>query len=197
MNENRRNVISHLFKKDDKIRSLLSQKLMEYAISNFLTIPVSQLVFEFNKYGKPELLSHSNVFFNISHCGNWLVCIVENDPVGVDIEKLVGYTTDTIDIFCSSKEKELLHLSGDPKNLYYKFWTLKAIGTGLFRDPKDVEVSFINEHQSRIILDKSYWLGRSIVINDEYVLSSVSSSSLEYHKYINISADTFYYESIS
>jgi len=115
--------------------------------------------------------------------------------VGVDIEKLVDYTTDTIDIFCSSKEKELLHLSGDPKNLYYKFWTLKAIGTGLFRDPKDVEVSFINEHQSRIILDKSYWLGRSIVINDEYVLSSVSSSSLEYHQYINISADTFYYES--
>ena len=36
--------------------------------------------------GKPYLRLHPELFFNISHSGEWIACVLGNVPVGIDIQ---------------------------------------------------------------------------------------------------------------
>ena len=39
-------------------------------------------------HGKPVLKDCTNLFFNISHSGDYAVCAVSKQPVGIDIERI-------------------------------------------------------------------------------------------------------------
>lgn len=72
---------------EDSQRSLLGDVLARYAISLKSGIKNSRLIFETNEYGKPLLKEPCTVHFNISHSGNWVVCALDNAPVGIDVEE--------------------------------------------------------------------------------------------------------------
>ena len=48
-------------------------------------IPVSEQIFTKNDWGKPRLVSHS-IEFSLSHAGNFCVCALDQNPIGVDVE---------------------------------------------------------------------------------------------------------------
>ena len=61
--------------------------LRHYALSVYLNCPEDDLIFGQTKTGKPILLSHSNIHFNISHTIHWIVIAISTlGVVGIDIE---------------------------------------------------------------------------------------------------------------
>lgn len=94
--------------------------------------------FEFNEFGKPYIKG-SDVFFNLSHSGDYVMCVISDSEVGCDIQK-IGYCKDNLAkrFFCEEEYSDITSQANDDlrKNLFYRYWTLKesfmkAIGLGL------------------------------------------------------------------
>ena len=61
---------------------LLQQAVLKsFGISEPLTIIKGE-------HGKPALRDHPKIHFNLSHSGNFVVCALSSQPVGVDIEQI-------------------------------------------------------------------------------------------------------------
>ncbi len=73
---------------EDAQRSLLGDVLARYAICKRLGTKNKDLLFGSNDYGKPVLAAPSEIHFNISHSENWVVCAVNDNPVGIDVETI-------------------------------------------------------------------------------------------------------------
>ena len=43
-------------------------------------------IFGYSPEGKPFIVDHPNIHFNLSHSGDVAICAVSNQPVGIDIE---------------------------------------------------------------------------------------------------------------
>ena len=43
-------------------------------------------VFEYGEHGKPYIVGHPDIHFNISHCKEAVLCVTSPRPVGVDVE---------------------------------------------------------------------------------------------------------------
>jgi len=91
-----------------------------------------------NNYGKPFIANKKNIHFNLAHSGGIVCCIVDNFPVGIDVELISPIDLDIAFNFFSSKE--CFNLSNLPANeqikYFYKLWVLKesyikAEGKGL------------------------------------------------------------------
>lgn len=106
-----------------------------------------------NKFGKPYLENVRNFHFNCSHSGNWVVCAVSNDAVGVDIEAIRHIDFNVAKRFFSEKEYAYLE-EVDPSfrlSYFYDLWTLKEayikkIGKGLSLKLSDFSIN-INDNK--------------------------------------------------
>lgn len=111
----------------------------------------SMLRFVHNAFGKPSLADAPDCHFSLSHSGDAaLLAIDAAGPVGVDIE--VDRAMDDIDALArahfTDDERELLRRTpaGDRASAFLRTWTrkeacLKAIGTGLSTDPRQLETA--------------------------------------------------------
>ena len=89
-----------------------------------------------NRYGKPFLKGITDLHFNISHSGCWIVTVVDNMPIGVDVELILPVDYKLIKNFLSDIEYRDLMDSSSPVDYFYDLWTLKesyikAVGKGL------------------------------------------------------------------
>lgn len=87
--------------------------------------------------GKPYLES-GELFFNISHSGEYVLCAVSKTPTGCDIEKEDAVNLNLVKRFFDEAEYNTLISAGEKeqKELFYRFWTLKesfikAVGLGM------------------------------------------------------------------
>ncbi|XRJ97800.1 4'-phosphopantetheinyl transferase family protein [Latilactobacillus sakei] len=183
IDNDRKILIENFIQLDDKLRSLLSRKLAEHAVCNFANVQESSLSFGNDHNGKPVLLSHPYIHFNLSHCGDWIVCAVDERPVGVDIEKIVSWNLDTLEIFCDSSEVNNLITNQYQNQRYFQYWTikeamLKKVGVGLLNDPREVFVSFLDNHQVTATFNNECLYGESICTNDGYILSAINTTGV-------------------
>ncbi|HKM35633.1 MAG TPA: 4'-phosphopantetheinyl transferase superfamily protein [Lachnospiraceae bacterium] len=95
--------------------------------------------------GKPYLADHSELFFNVSHSGDYAVLVLSNQEVGVDIQKWKPVS--------GSFSKRLLHIQEScdfgEENLF-SIWTakeafVKCTGEGLQKDFKQLFIDFKKE----------------------------------------------------
>lgn len=130
--------INKFYRFEDAERSLLGDTLARYALCKRLGFRNDHLVFSCNAYGKPILPIQYGTHFNISHSGNFVVCAVDDAPVGIDVEKIKNIDLDIAKRFFSKKEySALISLPKELQTKYfYKIWVLKesyikAEGMGL------------------------------------------------------------------
>jgi len=123
---------------DDAKRSLLGEILTRYAIFKDCNATMEQMKFDITMDGKPILQEPSGLHFNISHSGNWVVCAIDDEPIGVDVEAMKPINYDIGERFFAPKEYcDLINMEeGQRKKYFYMLWTLKesyikAIGKGL------------------------------------------------------------------
>lgn len=129
--------LSRYRRKEDLVRSLLGELLLRVQITRLLQLPNHEIVFDANPYGKPYLTGHP-LEFNLSHAGDWVVCVLSSQPVGIDIEEIKAVDISIAERFFTKKEyADLLEKTAEERQSYfYELWTLKesyikAIGLGL------------------------------------------------------------------
>ena len=112
------------------------------------------LAFATGPHGKPHLPQRPRLAFNLSHSGEHaLIGVAEQADIGVDIEcrRPLSARTELDDLaercFTHAEQDELARSATpeDALDLFYTGWTrkeacLKALGTGLSLDPREVHV---------------------------------------------------------
>ena len=98
-------------------------------------------VFEYNEHGKPSIVGHPDIFFNLSHCKEAAVCVVSDQPVGVDVESIREYKDGLVHYSMNEEEIQQIESSEHPDRVFIRLWTmkeasLKLIGTGISNDLK-------------------------------------------------------------
>ena len=84
-NDERKNKIDSYKYENDKKQCLFSYILLLYALKNEYNVNDS-VEFEYEMYGKPYVSKMENICFNISHCKEAVVCAVDKEDVGVDVQ---------------------------------------------------------------------------------------------------------------
>lgn len=102
-----------------------------------------QPVFEYGEHGKPSIVGHPEVHFNLSHCKSALACAVSDQPIGVDIEMFGRYSESLARYCMSDSEVERIMSAYNPDHEFTKLWTqkeaaLKLTGDGIADNIKDV-----------------------------------------------------------
>lgn len=112
-------------------------------------------VFEYGEHGKPSIVGHEDIHFNLSHCRKAVVCAISNEPIGVDIEctdrgndNVIGYTM-------NEQERERIDNAEDRSREFVCLWTqkealLKLTGEGINDDIKSV---LSGANMSRVSID--------------------------------------------
>ena len=102
-----------------------------------------QPVFSYGEHGKPAIIGHEDIHFNLSHCKNAVMCAVSDQPIGIDCEVLGRGNEGLVEYTMNEKEIEEINASPNPMNEFIKLWTkkeavLKLSGEGINDDMKSV-----------------------------------------------------------
>ncbi len=144
--------INRLMFEEDKKLSLGAGLLLNFAVKNYckkqgIPCPVFPLDIIKTEYGKP-LLKVNAFDFNVSHCGNFVACVVSEYSVGVDIQRLDNSPTDIHEkVLC---ESEIALFGTDRESVLKVFCIKEAIlkktGVGLVHGLKNIELSCENNN---------------------------------------------------
>ena len=132
----------------DARNSLLADVLARMEICRVTGLGNERLEFSVNRHGKPYLPETAEdgpgIHFNISHAGHYVACVIDDGPVGIDIEvidKAGVKTAERLKIaerFFSPGEKA--YITENRQNYrFYEIWTkkesrIKWEGKGLSKD---------------------------------------------------------------
>lgn len=147
MSRERQEKVDSLNIYDDKKRTVVGEMLVKKEIANLLEINPESINIYPNKSGKPYA-ENCSLEFNISHSENIVVCAIDKNKIGIDIEKIRPINLKIAKRICN--EDELNYLFGfTPKendfkytedvnilNRFFEIWTGKeaygkCVGTGL------------------------------------------------------------------
>lgn len=91
-------------------------------------------------HGKPYLVNHPEIHYNISHSADFIVCAVSGSPIGIDIQekRVVDVIKVGRRIFPNEEYREFLK-SEDKQDEFFRQWVLnesylKWTGDGLTKD---------------------------------------------------------------
>jgi 4'-phosphopantetheinyl transferase len=139
VSEERRAKVQGFMKPEDANRGLLGDVLIRSIICSKLNMTNKEIHFTTEPYGKPWVAGLPSFHFNIAHSGRWIVCAVDCDPVGIDIEEIKPISLDVAKYFFSMQEYRWLMDQEEAARLscFYELWTLKEsfikrLGKGLF-----------------------------------------------------------------
>ena len=169
--KNKQDKINKLINNDEKKRSIVGELLLSKLLQKN-NINYDNINYYYNTYNKPYI-QDCNIFFNISHSNDFVITIISNKEIGIDIEKIKKTNIKIIDKFATSKEKEyILSSKNDIEKRLFQIFTLKEAyfkryGLGLNRV---LDVEFIIKNNKVSCSDKSVKVG---FINDidNYIIS--------------------------
>lgn len=113
--------------KPDAIRSLYGELLLISGLKADFQIDYSKINICKNKYGKPFIENQEDIYYNLSHSGEWVVCALHTNEIGVDVEQVKTIDFDFATHFFTKSESDFLFQSNytDQTSAFYDLWTLK------------------------------------------------------------------------
>ena len=118
-------------------------------------------VFEYGEHGKPAIVGHPDIYFNLSHCREAVLCVVSDKPVGCDIESISRYKESLARYTMNDEELALIASSDRPDVAFIRLWTmkealLKRAGTGITDNMRTVLADSVGQIETVINTDKNY-----------------------------------------
>lgn len=132
--------------------------------------------FFYSEYGKPFIKTDPTFYFNISHSGEWIVCAISKEPVGIDIEKIVDIDLNDFNSILNENDIKNISRSIATKENFFEFWSIKEsvsklTGEGLHKDFKEIIITETQKnHYVSSISFKKYVYSYSLNILKEYSL---------------------------
>lgn len=98
-------------------------------------------LFEYGEHGKPLLVGHPDIHFNLSHCREAVACVVSRRPVGIDVESVSRYKESVARYTMNDEELAMIEAAERPEVAFIRLWTmkearLKLTGEGITDDLK-------------------------------------------------------------
>jgi len=122
---------------------IISRGILRTVLSEYLRIKPADIVFEYNKHGKPSIangLNPRNVRFNLSHSNDLILyAVAKNKEVGIDVEHMrdVDRAERIIERFFSPEQRDFYNSQAESmkKTAFFRLWTRreaygKAMGRG-------------------------------------------------------------------
>lgn len=132
---------------DDKVKTILSEILVRTIYCETKDKLNSQIIFDETEMGKPFIKNEENFKYNISHSGNRVVVVFDDEEIGVDIEDIKELNLDVVRSFSTDYEYEkTLQKSHQGRGEHIiSIWVLKEayvkyLGTGLNQDFQSFDV---------------------------------------------------------
>lgn len=131
------------------LQSLAGKCLLLHGLEKRMNKRISEddIMMEKLEHGKPYLVNHRDIEFNISHSGDFAICSISMHSTGVDIENTDRKNTDILPLkkTFTCKEREKYNLED-----FFRIWVmkesyLKMKGTGLSYDMTKLETDEIND----------------------------------------------------
>lgn len=136
-NERRKKADSFRFQKDRRL-SLGAELLLMQGLER-LGMNLKQMLYHYGANGKPYLKGGQDVYFNLSHSEELVICAVSSKEIGCDVEKIFDINLDIAKRFFSTKEYKTIVNQGTEearREMFFRIWTLKEsfiklIGLGM------------------------------------------------------------------
>lgn len=191
LSQSRQIKVNSFYNENDKIISTLTEIFIKYCLEQYIGKKLIKLELIYNNYGKPRLKDFPNIYFNISHSGNIIVCSVNNQQLGIDVEKVKKFDFNIIDMFCNVNDINHLKDVINKNIALYKIWTakeafLKFKGTGLVDDIKNISINYLNQD---IVMINNFIKINYFWIKDYLIATTIQSSI-----YKSINTDILYNE---
>ncbi|WP_346940659.1 4'-phosphopantetheinyl transferase superfamily protein [Clostridium sp.] len=178
--------VKKFINKKDKIRTLIGEILIRIIITENLGIRNDNISFEKNPYGKPYIKEYTQFNFNISHSGDFVVCAIDNNPIGVDIEevKYIEYE-DIAKNFFTKNEFDYITRNDSYSSVsrFYEIWTLKesfikCCGQGLSMPLKSFSIDIDEYKNIRVVTDGKHkdYIFKSVNMESNYKIAICSLS---------------------
>lgn len=121
---------------EDRQRSLFGDLLIRKMISEQTGRANDELSFETTDFGKPNLKGETGLYFNISHSGDWVACVIHTESIGIDVEIIQDIDLSISEMYFSPEENNEIVRAEDSFERFFDYWTLKEsfikyIGKGL------------------------------------------------------------------
>ena len=109
----------------------------------------TEIRFITQSHGKPIWPGEPGVHFNTSHAGDWIACVVDEQPVGIDVEQVGPIDLSLSGNFFSEVEHVDIINHENPVERFFDYWTLKEsyikfVGTGLSLPLNAFNIQFLN-----------------------------------------------------
>ncbi|EJQ37426.1 phosphopantetheine-protein transferase domain protein [Bacillus cereus BAG5X1-1] len=196
IDEDKRCKLEKFINKKDKLRTLIGELLIRTLINKRFKLSNKDIIMGKNQYGKPYFKYNPRYNFNISHSENFVVCAIDDKPIGIDIEKIKHIEYEEIAKNFFSKTEYNYITQGDLKcqiGNFYEIWTLKesvvkCSGRGLSMPLKSFSVEIGSDKNIKVIFnsngEKNLYSLALFDIDTEYKmavcsLSKKSSSSIK------------------
>jgi 4'-phosphopantetheinyl transferase len=163
----------------DRQSSVVARGALRILLAGYTGIPASAVEFGYCENGKPHAVD-SEVAFNVSHSGDWVVLALGcRRVIGVDIEQ-IKRTADVRSIaarYYSPQELEWMEASEDPCTAFFQLWArkeayVKACGSTLFTELKRVSVPMENG------AEQNGWFFHSLDAGSKYAAAVVTDRPL-------------------
>lgn len=119
------NIKEH-FRSDGRIserkESLIGRIMLHKALSEF---GAGEYTVRYNDEEKPSLICNKDLYFNISHSGDYVVLALSDNEVGCDIQEIRPYNPKVAVRHYCENEKCLIEESENKDSVFIKLWALK------------------------------------------------------------------------
>ena len=100
-------------------------------------------IFEYGEHGKPAIVGHPEIFFNLSHCREAVACAVSDRSIGIDVESVREFHESLVRYTMNDQEVAAIMGAARPEVAFIRLWTmkearLKLTGEGISNNMKDV-----------------------------------------------------------
>lgn len=164
--------------KNDWQTRIISKAVLRILLGRYTKTNPKEIGFSTDQNKKPCLENNDfkQLHFNISHSGNWILIVIADTPVGVDLERMNASFTDQnmLDYSFSPDEISFINQSKLPHLSFYKLWTrkealLKATGQGLINELNKVPSLDGLYPIPTIVKSEKNWQITSFNIDEEHV----------------------------
>lgn len=112
-----------------RLRELLGERL---------GVPPAEITFAYGPAGKPELVNDPAVHFNLAHSADLAVCVIADEPVGIDLERRrpMKNALGLAERWFHPDEQSRIATVAEPLAEFFRTWTmkeaaLKLVGVGV------------------------------------------------------------------
>lgn len=125
---------------------LLCEMLATLGITTFPT-------FDYASNGKPSLREYPHLHFNISHCKAAIACVIDDHPVGIDVETIGRYSESLANYCMNAKELQEISQAANRDIAFTRLWTMKEATAKLTGEGISTNVRNLLSDSSYIIYE--------------------------------------------